>query len=86
MVQERAPDSERTGRILNSLKAAWGRSLSIQPELCEAYVQAWRADRKSWQQHLAKFQPSRKQNHHKGDVDKVVTLLGLALKSKYLTG
>ncbi|WP_156213412.1 hypothetical protein [Lentzea aerocolonigenes] len=85
MVRAERP-SELRARKLDSLKAAWGRSQYIKPEWCEAYVQAWRDDRRTWQQHLERIQPSRKANPRAGNVEKVVANLGLAFCSRYLPG
>ncbi|MFI6096360.1 hypothetical protein ACIA8G_12435 [Lentzea sp. NPDC051213] len=79
MVRRMAAASELEARMLSSLKAARGRCQYIQPEWCEEYVRAWRADRRTWQQHLERFQPRRKQNRCAGDLDKVIAHLGLAL-------
>lgn len=78
--------SERKDRMLISLKAALGRSQYIKPEWCQDYVRVWREDRATWTRHLERIQPSRKQNWHKGDLDKVRSHLGLVLQSKYLPG
>lgn len=86
MVDRTHKTTERTNRMITSLKAAWFRSQYIKPEWCEDYVRAWRADRATWKQHLERIQPSRKQNCHKGDLDKVMSHLGLVLQSKYLPG
>jgi hypothetical protein len=40
--------------MLRSVKAARGRCQSIRPELCVKYVEAWRADRATWREHLDK--------------------------------
>ncbi|MEU3644000.1 hypothetical protein AB0E59_11545 [Lentzea sp. NPDC034063] len=84
MVRDMEKVSESRQRMLNSLKAACGRSQSIRPELCEAYVQAWRADRQVWREHLQRAQSSRRQNHRSGDVGKVLAELGLVWRSRYL--
>jgi hypothetical protein len=86
MVKETEKNSDLRIRKLNSLKAALGRSQYIRPEWCEDYVRAWRTDRRVWQQHLEHQQPSRKQNHCRGDLEKVVVHLDLALQSRYLPG
>ncbi|WP_258948338.1 hypothetical protein [Lentzea californiensis] len=71
---------ESRDRMLSSLQVAHRRSLHIEPELCEAYVRAWREDRWTWRQHLTEAQ----QNHRSGDVLKVMAELGLELHSRYL--
>jgi hypothetical protein len=40
------------GQVRSTLRAALGRSERIRPELCEKYVNAWRADRRSWSEHI----------------------------------
>ncbi|HEX8865007.1 MAG TPA: hypothetical protein VF821_05065, partial [Lentzea sp.] len=84
MVHRTRLNPDRKARMLSSLTAASGRSQFIQPEWCESYVRAWRADRRTWQHHLERFQSSRRQNSCRGDLDKVVAHLGLALQSKHL--
>ena len=76
---------ERKARMLNSLKAARGRSLFIRPEWCEDYVNAWRADRKRWQWHLKGFQPISARGCARGDLGKVIAELGLVVQSRYLS-
>ncbi|MET9227831.1 hypothetical protein [Lentzea sp. NPDC003310] len=71
----KASDSRQ--RMLNSLKAASGRSQVIRPELCEAFVQAWREDRRTWSYHLERIQPSSRQNFRGGDVHKVLADIGI---------
>ncbi|UJW30569.1 hypothetical protein L3Q67_36045 [Saccharothrix sp. AJ9571] len=51
MVADRLPEDAQRVRMLNSLKAARGRCQSIKPELCVAYVEAWRQDRHEWRVH-----------------------------------
>jgi glycosyltransferase involved in cell wall biosynthesis len=85
MVQSKEKDSERRDRKLSSLRAACGRSQSIEADLCVAYVHAWRADRKAWQEHLERAQPSRKENLRGCNIHKVRADLGLELRSRYLS-
>jgi glycosyltransferase involved in cell wall biosynthesis len=85
MVRRMEGEPERRHRMLESLKAACGRSQSIKPELCEEYVRVWRADRQTWRAHLERAQPSRRENHRTGRVDKVIANLGLVLHSRHLT-
>ncbi|ATY11031.1 hypothetical protein CU254_11540 [Amycolatopsis sp. AA4] len=42
----------REERMIAALKAACGRSLLIEPELCVEYLRAWQQDRETWQTHL----------------------------------
>ncbi|MET8764175.1 hypothetical protein [Lentzea sp. NPDC004782] len=84
MVRRMGGNPERRHRMLDSLKAACGRSQYIKPELCEEYVHAWRADRQTWRAHLERAQPSRRQNHRTGQVGKVIADLGLVLHSRHL--
>lgn len=41
-------DPAHRGRMITALKAARGRNMLIEPELCAAYLRAWRADREEW--------------------------------------
>ncbi|MEV4319819.1 hypothetical protein [Actinocrispum sp. NPDC049592] len=43
------PEKER---MIESLKAAKGRNLVIEPQLCVDYLDAWRLDRKLWREHI----------------------------------
>ncbi|MGC7100924.1 hypothetical protein ACPZ19_40150 [Amycolatopsis lurida] len=45
------PEDAQRERMLKSLKAARGRCLSIDPERCVDYVEAWREDRHEWKVH-----------------------------------
>jgi hypothetical protein len=42
--------------IMASIRVAQGRRLSIKPENCVKYLEAWRSDRQTWQRYLAKLQ------------------------------
>ncbi len=44
--------AEVKGRMTIALKAAKGRNLVIQPEMCVDYLAAWRKDREQWQGHV----------------------------------
>jgi len=46
------PEDQRA-RMLRSLWAAQRRRSRVTPDLCLAFVRAWRADRRRWQRHLA---------------------------------
>jgi hypothetical protein len=76
--------ADRRTRKLESLKAALGRSSCIPPELCAAYVRAWRADRGRWHRHVEEFQSRKKGNPHTDDMPKTMADLGLSLSSEYL--
>ncbi|HUQ58490.1 hypothetical protein [Lentzea sp.] len=84
MVRQTERNSERRARKVSSLTAALGRSRYIRPEWCEAYVQAWRADRKTWQDHVAHLQPGRRHSYGKDELGKVIAHLGWTFQSTYL--
>ena len=42
-------------RMVEALKGSLGRLARITPELCEAYLRAWAADRRSWQNHVERL-------------------------------
>jgi hypothetical protein len=46
-------DAAHRARMLSSVKAARGRCQYIRPELCVEYLDAWRADRLTWRNHLS---------------------------------
>jgi hypothetical protein len=46
------PDGPDRDRLAAALKAAKGRNWLIEPEMCVAYMDAWRADRKLWERHV----------------------------------
>jgi glycosyltransferase involved in cell wall biosynthesis len=52
MVEHMHGDAEQRHRMLLSLKAARGRCQYIDPDLCVRYVDAWRADRVTWRDHI----------------------------------
>ncbi len=56
MVERMGGDPARRHQMLLSLKAARGRCQYIRPELCVRYVDAWRADRRTWHHHLDELQ------------------------------
>jgi hypothetical protein len=45
-------ESAEKARRVAALKGSLGRLALITPELCENYLQAWRADRQKWQRHV----------------------------------
>jgi hypothetical protein len=58
MADAALPDGADKNRLMASLKAAKGRNCLISPELCVGYMEAWRVDRKLWEQHIQMRQPS----------------------------
>jgi hypothetical protein len=46
-------DAARERRMRASLLAARGQLAHITPQLCAAYVEAWRVDRETWRRHLS---------------------------------
>ncbi|MFC0548867.1 hypothetical protein [Kutzneria chonburiensis] len=62
-------------RMKSALRAARGRCTLITPELCVAYLKAWRTDRTKWRRHL-----ERQAQLFTGpkDVDDVLLTLGIA--------
>lgn len=81
MTKRTERDDDQRAKKLSSLRVAYGRSRSIEPDWCEAYVRAWRADRDVWQRHLDQ---RHQRNFCKGDIGKVIAHLGLAFHSTYL--
>jgi hypothetical protein len=45
-------------RLTAALKAAKGRNWLIDPKMCVDYMEAWRADRKHWEQHVQMLPPA----------------------------
>ncbi|WP_409465754.1 hypothetical protein [Amycolatopsis sp. GA6-003] len=62
-------------RMISALKAAHGRSLLIEPELCVSYLRAWRQDQEAWQTHLLSL---RARHGSTGDPDAAFDTLGIA--------
>jgi hypothetical protein len=52
MANENVEDPERRYRIELALKASQDSCLSITPELCVRYIDAWRGDRVTWRRHV----------------------------------
>ncbi|MDQ3789831.1 MAG: hypothetical protein M3422_21640 [Actinomycetota bacterium] len=52
MVERMDCERGQRDRMLVALKAARGRCQYIKPELCVRYVDAWRADRTTWRDHV----------------------------------
>jgi hypothetical protein len=69
MVSTGLPDGAEKERMKAALKAARGRNWRIDPDLCVAYLEAWRADRKLWERHI--------QVQHPAGTQKLLAGLGL---------
>ncbi|QFZ17042.1 hypothetical protein [Saccharothrix syringae] len=52
MVHAAGLEEGQKRRMVAALKAARGRNQLIEPELCEEYLAAWRADREVWRAHV----------------------------------
>ncbi|MCE7003446.1 glycosyltransferase family 2 protein [Kibdelosporangium philippinense] len=65
-------EAERS-RMITALKAARGRNALIEPEFCVRYLEAWRADRRIWQKHVAQVQ----HRYHRGGLEKLLADIGL---------
>ncbi|MGV9301087.1 hypothetical protein [Amycolatopsis sp. NPDC003676] len=63
------------GRMIAALKAARGRSLVIEPDLCVRYLRAWQRDRDTWQTHLLSL---RARHGVPGDPDAAFDTLGIS--------
>ncbi|MET8845758.1 hypothetical protein [Amycolatopsis sp. NPDC004625] len=74
---EAAPiESGERARMVDSLRAAIGRSLLISPELCVRYLRAWQRDCVSWRQRVTDL----RRDHHGGSgVEHAVEALGIPL-------
>jgi hypothetical protein len=53
-------DSAERARRIAALKGSLGRLELITPDLCERYLRAWAADRRTWEQHVAAHGARRK--------------------------
>lgn len=62
-------------RMIAALKAALGRSLLIDPDLCVRYLRAWQRDRDTWQTHLLSL---RERHASTGDPDSAFDALKLS--------
>ncbi|GAA1020793.1 MULTISPECIES: hypothetical protein [Amycolatopsis] len=62
-------------RMIAALKAALGRSLLIDPDLCVRYLRAWQRDRDTWQTHLLSL---RARHGAPGDPDAAFDTLGIS--------
>jgi hypothetical protein len=58
--KDRTLDSAERARRIAALKGALGRLELITPGLCERYLHAWAADRRTWQQHVVAHGARRK--------------------------
>lgn len=57
MVTQADIDLKTKTRMIKALKAACGRNLLITPQVCVAYLRAWRTDRLRWQRHVETLCP-----------------------------
>lgn len=62
-------------RMIAALKAALGRSLLIEPDLCVRYLRAWQRDRDTWQTHLQSW---RARHGVQDDPDAAFDTLGIS--------
>ncbi|GAB3367384.1 hypothetical protein [Amycolatopsis echigonensis] len=62
-------------RMVAALKAALGRSLLIEPDLCVGYLRAWQDDREAWHTHLLSL---RARHGSASDPDAAFGTLGIA--------
>jgi hypothetical protein len=69
MVDAAIPDSADKDRMRAALKAANGRNLRIDPEMCVDFMESWRLDRKLWERHI--------QAQHPAGIQKLLADLGL---------
>ncbi|RSM90400.1 hypothetical protein DMH04_02690 [Kibdelosporangium aridum] len=60
-------------RMTAALKAAKGRNLKIQPDMCVDYLAAWRKDRERWQGYLSSMNAT----YHDRGVPRLLNFLGL---------
>ncbi len=75
------PSAERT-RMINSLKAACGRSMRITPRLCVDYLRAWRADTRRWRRHVTE-QSEKTSGMAMTDPGKILSELGVMSYTNY---
>jgi hypothetical protein len=59
MVEVNGFESGEKRRIKEALRGSLGRLARITPELCETYLRAWAADRRSWQSHVERLPSGR---------------------------
>jgi hypothetical protein len=55
MVEAHEYEAGEKRRMIEALKGSLGRLARITPELCEAYLRAWAADRRTWQTHMERL-------------------------------
>ncbi|HEX4702375.1 MAG TPA: hypothetical protein VH352_09640, partial [Pseudonocardiaceae bacterium] len=74
-------------RMVRALNAARERSRLIEPRLCVAYLEAWRADREQWREHVKTHQARLSWPSQRGGarLEKVLSELGLLAYSGYVT-
>ncbi|ONI89881.1 hypothetical protein ALI144C_04110 [Actinosynnema sp. ALI-1.44] len=65
--------SAQKARMIVALKAARGRNWLIEPELCVAYLRAWRADRVVWRRFVEEYEAE----HAAGGLEKLLADIGL---------
>jgi hypothetical protein len=82
LVNEMKGDNRKRLTMLDSLQAAKGRCQLITPKLCTDFMSAWQRDRVLWRVHLA---TSRDSHGGAANVEKVLSSLGLAGQSLYVT-
>ncbi|WP_410569527.1 hypothetical protein [Amycolatopsis sp. cmx-4-61] len=76
LVQAAPIEAAQQGRMVDSLKAAIGRSELITPELCVRYLKAWQEDCVRWRQRITDL----RRDHHGGaGVEHAVAALGIPL-------
>ncbi|CAM3972009.1 hypothetical protein KIPE111705_34075 [Kibdelosporangium persicum] len=66
------PPAERS-RMIEALKAARGRNRLIEPRFCVDYLDAWRADRRTWQRHVVSVAG----RYRRGGLQKLLADIGL---------
>jgi hypothetical protein len=66
-------DEAERSRMITALKAAKGRSALIEPQFCVDYLDAWRADRRIWQRHVAQAD----HRYRRGGLEKLLAEIGL---------
>lgn len=82
MVSTTQGEGRKKRTMLGALRAAEERCGCITPTLCSHYVSAWQDDRQRWQRHLENCQAGLE---GVTDIEKVLSSLGLAGQSRYLT-
>jgi hypothetical protein len=79
LVQAARIDAGQQLRMVDSLRAAMGRSLLITPDLCVRYLRAWQEDCVRWRQRITDL----RRDHHGGfGVGHAVEALGIPLEAQ----